>query len=358
MYFIGIDQHKQYSPLTVLDEEGQEVKAGRVLNLRQEVEGFLEGLGLEVEAVVEAGRSCYVLADLLRALGVRVKIAHPLQVKAIAKARIKNDKRDSRILAHLLRAGLIPEVYQREAHNREAQRVLRLRAFYIKTLTQVRNKIWSLLAQQREEIRMEVERRGNVFTREGLEFLEGLELQGKDKEILISLLRTYRQLRERLKESDALVKSLYQEMEEARRIDTVPGFAQTFSVLVAVELSDIGRFEKVGQLHSYAGLVPSTRSSGEKTYHGRITKQGNKWLRWAVVEAVYPAIRADHDLKVFYQKIARRKGANIAKVATARRLLTIIYKILKEKRVYIPYKRKENRLPKTITNGPLGSRSN
>ena len=110
---------------------------------------------------------------------------------------------------------------------------------------------------------MEVERRGNVFTRKGLELLDALELQGKDKEILVSLVRIYRQLREGLKESDALVKSLYQEMEEARLIDTVPGFAQTLSVLVAVELSDIDRFEKVEQLHSYAGLVPSTRSSGD-----------------------------------------------------------------------------------------------
>jgi transposase len=344
--------------MTVLDEAGQEIKTGRVLNLRRDVEGFLEGLGLELMAVVEAGRTCYVMADLLGELGVSVKIAHPLQVKAIAKARIKNDKRDSRILAHLLRTGLIPEVYQREACNREAQRVLRLRAFYIKSLTQVKNKIWSLLAQQREVVRMEVERRGNVFTRKGLEVLDALVLQGKDKEILVSLVRIYRELRERLKESDALVKTLYQEMEEARRIDTVPGFAQTLSVLVAVELSDIDRFEKVGQLHSYAGLVPSTRSSGDKTYHGRITKQGNKWLRWAAVEAVYPAIRADHDLRVFYQRIARRKGANVAKVATARRLLTIIYKILKEKRVYIPYKRNENRLPRTLTNGPKGLRSN
>jgi len=120
---------------------------------------------------------------------------------------------------------------------------------------------------------------------------------------------------------------------------------------MAVELADIDRFRRVEELHSYAGLVPSTRSSGDKTYHGRITKQGNKWLRWALVEAVYPATRVVHDLLVFYQRIARRKGANVAKVATARRLLTIIYKLLKEKRYYIPYKRNENRLPKTHTNG-------
>lgn len=351
MYFIGIDQHKQYSQMTVLDEKGREIKAGRVANLRGDVERFLGGIVSDAQGVVEAGRDCYVVTDMMKEMGMGVKIAHPLQVKAIAKARIKNDKRDSRILAHLLRTGMIPEVYQRAASNREAQRVLQLRAFYIKSLTQVKNKIWSLLAQQSEEVRMEVDKRSSVFSRRGLEFLDGLELEGNDKKILVSLVKTYRQFTERLKESDALVKTLYKEMEEARWIDTVPGFAVTLSVLVAVELSDINRFRRVEELHSYAGLVPSTRSSADKTYHGRITKQGNKWLRWAVIEAVYPAIRKDHDLLVFYKRIARRKAANIAKVATAKRLLTIIYKILKEKRCYIPYKRNENRLPMTHTNG-------
>lgn len=351
MYFIGIDQHKQYSQMTVLDEKGREIKAGRVANLRGDVERFLGGIVSDAQGVVEAGRDCYVVTDMMKEMGMGVKIAHPLQVKAIAKARIKNDKRDSRILAHLLRTGMIPEVYQRAASNREAQRVLQLRAFYIKSLTQVKNKIWSLLAQQSEEVRMEVDKRSSVFSRRGLEFLDGLELEGNDKKILVSLVKTYRQFTERLKESDALVKTLYKEMEEARWIDTVPGFAVTLSVLVAVELSDINRFRRVEELHSYAGLVPSTRSSADKTYHGRITKQGNKWLRWAVIEAVYPAIRKDHDLLVFYKRIARRKAANIAKVATAKRLLTIIYKILKEKRCYIPYKRNENRLPMIHTNG-------
>jgi transposase len=351
MYFIGIDQHKQYSHMTVLDETGREIKAGRVANLRGEIESFLEGIVPDAQGVVEAGRACYVVTDMLKEMGVEVIIAHPYQVKAIAKARIKNDKRDSRILAHLLRSGMIPEVYQRTPSNRQAQRILRLRAFYTKSLTQAKNKIWSLLAQQSEIVQMEVTRIGNVFSQRGLEFLDGLELEGTDKEILVSLVKYYRQLAELRKESDGLVKTLYKEMEEARWIDTVPGFAVTLSVLVAVELSEITRFKRAGELHSYAGLVPSTRSSADKTYHGKITKQGNKWLRWAVIEAVYPAILKDHDLKVFYNRIARRRGANVAKVATAKRLLTIIYKILKEKRCYIPYKRNENRLPITHTNG-------
>jgi len=89
-------------------------------------------------------------------------------------------------------------------------------------------------------------------------------------------------------------------------------------------------------------LIPSTHASGEKLYHGKLVRQGNKWLRWAAVEAVWPAVRSDFDIRLYYQRRKKRKGANSAKVATARRLLTIIYRVMKEKRAYIPYKREKH----------------
>jgi len=128
-------------------------------------------------------------------------------------------------------------------------------------------------------------------------------------------------------------------MGPARLIRTVPGFGKFLSVLVATEIADIKRFTKVGSLHCYAGLVPSTYSSGQRSYQGRIIKEGNQWLRWAVVEAVWPAIRADFDLRLYYEKLKKRKKSNVAKVATARRLLSIIYQLLKENRPYLPYRR-------------------
>ena len=64
--------------------------------------------------------------------------------------------------------------------------------------------------------------------------------------------------------------------------------------------------------------------------------------RWAAVEAVWPAVRSDFDIRLYYQRRKKRKGANSAKVAAARRLLTIIYRVLKEKRAYIPYKREKH----------------
>ena len=336
MYFIGVDHHKQVSMMTVLDENGRELRTERVVNRRSHVQMFLEPYR-PFTAVLEAGRASYVMADLLRELGGEVKMANPLQVKAIAHARIKTDKRDSRTLAQLLRADLIPEVYQRGEWNRRAQRVMRMRAYWVRKQTEVRNKIRALLAQQREEIRLEVEKRETgLFRPNGLEFLGQLALEAPDKLILDDLLQGHRQIQAHVKLTDGLVKTLYDEMEEAARIDTIPGFARTLSVLVAVEIADIRRFPRPADLHSYAGVIPSTHASGSRTFHGHITKQGSAWLRWAVVEAVYPAIRRDLALLALYKRLARRKGANVAKIAVARRLLTIIYRVLSEKRDYIP----------------------
>ena len=339
MNYMGIDHHKQYSHLTLVDKRGKEIKSGRVENLRREVEEFLNGVEGKIVAAIEAGRSSYTMVDLMKGLGVEVKVAHPKELRAIAAAKIKTDKRSAETLAHLLRADLIPEVYQRREENRQAQRVLRQRVFFVRSLTRVKNRIRALLAQQGEEVQSEVSQVRNIFSRAGQRLLRELPLAEPDKSLLQSLLKNYKHLEARIKESDRLVHRLYRQMRPARLIRTVPGFGKFFSVLVATEIADIKRFTKVGSLHCYAGLVPSTYSSGQRSYQGRIIKEGNQWLRWAVVEAVWPAIRADFDLRLYYEKLKKRKKSNVAKVATARRLLSIIYQLLKEDRPYLPYRR-------------------
>ena len=151
MNYVGIDHHRQYSHITWLDEKGEVVKSGRVANLRRELEGFLQGIG-DVKAVIEAGRSSYTMVDVLADLGVETTVAHPKDVKAIAKAKVKTDERDSYKLAHLLRTGYISEVHKRSRENRSSQGVLRQRAFYVGKQTAVKNRLRALLAQQGEEI--------------------------------------------------------------------------------------------------------------------------------------------------------------------------------------------------------------
>jgi transposase len=306
MNYMGIDHHKQYSHITLLDEKGEKLKSGRVANLRSELEKFLQGMD-DTKAVIEAGRSSYTMVDVLDDLGVEVRVAHPKEVKAVARAKIKTDKRDSHMLAHLLRTDLIPEVYKRSRENRGYQRVLRQRAFYVGSLTRVKNRIRALLAQQSEEIQDEISRVKNLFGTKGMRVVTGLSLPSGEKELIDALLKTYRHLDGRREETNGLVEKLYLEIPEARLIHTVPGFGVFLSVLVAVEILDIGRFEDVGKFHAYAGVIPSTNSSGERTYHGKIVKEGNRWLRWAAIEVVWPGIKADFDLRCYYERLKKRK---------------------------------------------------
>jgi len=105
-------------------------------------------------------------------------------------------------------------------------------------------------------------------------------------------------------------------------------------LLLRYEIDDIERFASAKKLCSYVGIVPSIYSSGAKTYHGRITKEGNRWLRWALTEAVHKAIISSPSLRSYYNRIKHKKGANAATMAIARKLLEIIYKVWEEKRPY------------------------
>jgi transposase len=173
-----------------------------------------------------------------------------------------------------------------------------------------------------------------LFSQEGRVWLKQLSLKPIDRELMNEDLALLEELGKHLEASEALVERLAADDERVRLLKTVPGFGKFFSVLVAYEVDDIRRFANEKKFCSYMGLVPSTYSSGGRTFHGRLTRQGNKYLRWAFIEAVWPAISGDAELKLYYEGIKSRKAANPAKVSTARRLATIVYRVLSQKRPY------------------------
>lgn len=100
-----------------------------------------------MKAVLEAGYGWGPLYDWIGEAAEEVLLAHPLKVRAIADARIKNDRLDSEMLAHLLRADLIPEAYAPSKEVRARKRVLRQRMFLVRIRTMVKNRIRALLSQ-------------------------------------------------------------------------------------------------------------------------------------------------------------------------------------------------------------------
>lgn len=333
MQYVGVDHHKKFSYLSVMDEEGIVVKEGRISNTKEALKRFLGDSDEPKSAVLEAGRNWTVMYDWLEEELDEVKLAHPKKVKAIAEAKIKTDKIDARILAHLLRTDLIPEAYVPKAETRIIKNILRQRMFFVKLSSMTKNRIHNILDRY-PELRGQINP-SDLFGKQGLEWLKVVTLPKVDRKLLDEELDLLAYLTKKIKSSNQWVAKLGEEDKRVKLLMTIPGIGKFFALLIACEIDDIRRFRNKDKLASYAGLIPSVHSSADKTFYGKIVSHGNRYLRWALIEAVWPAIRKDLHLRLVYQKINQRKNANVAKVAVARRLSTIVYRVLSENRSYI-----------------------
>jgi transposase len=329
MQYVGIDYAKLRSHFTVMTPEGRVMKRGYVANTPEALATFMDALPPDHRAVVlEACRNWTVMHDLIAPYAQQITLAHPLKVKAIASARIKTDAIDSRTLTDLLRADLIPAAHIRPAAVRARQQVLRQRAFCTKLRTGVRNQIHTLLDRQAPALRTAYHAFKDVFTQAGRQWMQTAALPEAERVLLTRYLAVEQTLTEQQAATTAEVTAWLAEDRAMQLVDSIPGIGAVLAALIAVEIDGIVRFGSAGQLASYAGLVPSTYSSGVVTRHGPITKQGNRWLRWALIEAVWPAIRSNAALRRFYDRIKARRGANPAKVATARKLCALVFQVL------------------------------
>lgn len=335
-YHIGVDYHKSYSHLVVQDSAGKTLRSGRVKNDRQSLGSFLERYRENSHAVVEATRNWMVMYDWLDGICDDVVLAHPLKVKAIADAKIKTDKIDATVLAHLLRADLVPEAWAPGEKARELRIALRERMFYVRLRTMLKNRIVTTFDRYPEQT-AQLKKLGDLFGKAGRQQLAALNMSEIDRIQIDRGLDFIDDINGRIKQSEATIRVMTRTNGNVKLLKTIPGIGEFFARLIDAEIDDISRFRNPKKLAAYAGLVPSTYSSGGKTYHGKIIKQGNKWLRWAFVEAVAPAVAANPQLRAQYEHLKIR-GTNKARVAIARKLLTITFQILRDQR---PYERRE-----------------
>jgi len=333
--FVGFDFHKRFSYGAIVTEEGRILKRERLDNHPKAVTRFLgRYAGSECVAVLEATRNWHVMHDWLEEHVGEVTLAHPLKLRMIAEASVKTDKIDATLLAHLLRANLIPRAHVSSRPARLIRRLLRHRIFLVRVRTMVKNRIHDLL-DRHPLLRSEWAAEG-VFSNTGVGWMRQLALPEGDRFLLDSDLDVLGDLDEQIRRAEKMLSRVGRADRRVHRLKSIPGIGAFISMLLVAEIDDLSRFPRVEKLHAYAGLIPTTHASGGKVRHGRVVATCNKYLRWAMIEAVWPAIRKDPGLRRYYDRLARRKGANTAKVATARRLLTIAYRVLKENREYRP----------------------
>jgi transposase len=327
--YAGIDLHGKYSVAVVLDSAGAQVAEGRIPNDPAAYRAFFEAVEGPVEAVVESTGNWHWLYDLLESEGIETKLAHPAKVKAIAQARLKNDRIDAKILAHLLRTDLLPESYVPPKEIRALRELVRYRASLVRNQTRLKARIRWLLAKR--NLRLEAR---TLMSVAGRAELEALALDPRARRELEQCLALLDHLEGYIRELNREIRGQAKDDDRAQLLMTVPGIGYYLALLILAEIGDIDRFGSARKLASYAGLVPTTRSSGGRTYHGRITKQGSVWLRWAMIQAVLHTVRQPGPIQRFYRKQLRRKGKPIARVAAARKLLTHLYWVLVNEEPY------------------------
>jgi len=323
----GLDLHKDQSYITVMDENGQVIDEESLQSKAEPILNYLKSFN-KPEVVFEATRNWYWLYETLQRNEFEVTMAHPKKTKAIGEAKIKTDRIDSHMLAHLKRADLLPEAYLAPLEIRELRELLRHRIFLVRERAKVKSKIRSLLSKlnlncpesdvlgkaAREWLKKTKKDMPQVFSDQLEDFLQlGGELSGEIDRVEEEIGREAAE--------DEIVQLLI----------TIPGVGDFTGLLIRVEVGKIDRFPDPDHLASYCGLVPSVQSSGNYTQKGNITKEGNKWLRWALVETSWKVKNGSKHFREFYYRISAKKNSKVAKIATARKLAVAIWHMWKRK---------------------------
>ena len=196
----------------------------------------------------------------------------------------------------------------------------------------LRNRIHALLDRQHE---LELPQCSDIFGVRGLGFLRQLELPEPDRALLKEALALHDLIAQQMKAQEKRIATEFKEEASYSYLLSVPGIGPTLGAVIACEIDQIARFRSAEKLCAYAGVVPTTHSSGGKTSHGRLLPYCNKWLRWALVEASWVAIGCSPYFGALYrQQRARGKKANTAVIIVARRMCRILFQLLREKRSF------------------------
>jgi transposase len=329
--YVGVDIGKKKCNVAVMDQQGLIADEFTFTNNHQGIEWFSSKLSMDDRVVMESTGSVWTnLYNQLDSKHIPVILANPLKTKAIAWARIKSDEVDARILAHLLRSDLIAESYVPPQELREIRALIRHRLSIVKIRTMVKNKVHALIDKNGLETELE-----NLFTKKGMEWLRSLQFQSSlDRLMLDNYLEHLESLQHQIKTVDQEILSKASQDQDVKLLLSLTGVSIYTALLLKSEIGDIKRFPNYKKLVSWSGLAPSMHQSGSVEYYGSITKQGSKMIRWIMVESARVAVNHDERLNVFYERIKHRRGDQKAIVATASKMLKIIWTMLSRREPY------------------------
>jgi transposase len=322
--FIGLDVHKDFCEVAISDG-GKARSAGRVKTTRAELELFAQSLGQDDKVALEATGNSLAIARILEPHVAEVVIANSRKLRAIYEAKVKNDKVDARTLAELLAADLLPRVWMPDERTRLLRRLTSRRARLVRHASRLKSHIYATLQRN---LTTEVPAT-DLFGKRGRAWLDSLELPADERQTVDSDLR---RLDFSLQERELLDREIAQialDSPQIRRLMTIPGVDVVTAATMMAVIGDIARFPSARHLVGYVGLDARVRQSGAAAPRtGRISKEGAREARRVLVEAAWAAQQAPGPLRAFGQRIAARRGKQVAAVAVARKLCVLCFHLL------------------------------
>ena len=262
--YVGIDVHRKRSQVAVINEGGEVLANRNVPNGTQPVLGVIGGLPPGTPVAFEAAFGWGWLVELLEDYGFAPHLVHPLRCKAIASARLKNDKVDAAILAQLLRADLLPEAWIAPPPVRQLRALLRHRAQLVRLRTLLRNRIHAVLADYGHD------RPGGCWSGPGREWLASLELPAVSREVIEDGLMLIDALQQPIDRLDWEVHRRARSDPRVKVLTQLPGVGPFTALVFLAEVGDITRFASARKLASWAGLTPTVRGSDRVAHYGHI----------------------------------------------------------------------------------------
>lgn len=320
---IGLDVHKSFIYACVMEEDGKIVFEQKFNNNPDAFDKFLLNVNKEDKIVLESCSYWQYVYDYLEEAGYHnLILANPIQVRLIATSRKKTDKNDAKILADLLRTNMLPSSYAPPRCIREQRQITRHKASLTVLRAETANKIHAILA------RHGMINANDIMSKSGIMWLYSLDLPYPDRYELDNYIKIIEHMTELIKNTKERINETAESNPGARLLTTMYGIDNYSALMITAEIGDIRRFNHCTKLISYAGLNPSVYQSGNTLRTGHISKQGNKNLRWILVQCAHVAVQGDKTLSRFYNRIKKRRGHNIAIVAAARKMLKYAYAML------------------------------
>lgn len=326
MSYLGVDLHT--NSFTVCRQTNHGKRTIMTFALVQ-IEKFVKTLRKRDKVAVEATGNTSWFVEQISNRVKKVVVVDPNKFKVILKSVKKTDKNDAKTLAYFLSKDMLPEARMKTKENAQLHSLATTRDKLVRQRTALINKIHNVLNSEGIKFKKET-----LGTEKGLKSVFSYDWDEVVHIELEVLADQIRHLKKSIKKLDEQISDKGKGLKGHDNLVSIKGIGSNSATILMSVIGDINDFATPGKLAAYFGIVPRVHDSNETVRHGRITKHGSKLARTTLVQCTLAAKRFSPYLKQYYERIKSHRGSGKAIIATARKLLGIIFDTLKNDWVF------------------------